>query len=80
MIEAILLIQKFQDNLIVQTNQLIKQLMELHCRNIPIDQVNDVHTEHCCVIHGCKYQDCYCTVATKQKVQSYLCESCQYDQ
>ena len=39
----------------------------------------DVHTEHCCVVHGCKYVNDECTVATKQKVQSYDCEYCEWD-
>lgn len=41
----------------------------------------DVHTEHCCILHGCKYgeDDYYCTVATGRKPQSYPCESCNYD-
>ena len=39
----------------------------------------DVHTEHCCLIHGCKYgDDENCTVATKQKRQSFPCEDCHY--
>ncbi len=48
----------------------------------------DVHTEHCCKYHGCKYgnddkdlmgnlgRTDFCTVTTKQKIQSYPCESC----
>ena len=36
----------------------------------------DVHTEHCCIIHGCKYWDDNCTVTTKQKKQSFRCEDC----
>jgi len=39
-------------------------------------QNKDVHTEHCCVVHGCKYGDRDCPVANKVKVQSYRCESC----
>lgn len=39
----------------------------------------DVHTEHCCVLHGCKYGDEDCPVATATKHQSYLCESCSYE-
>jgi|14BtaG_2_1085337.scaffolds.fasta_scaffold00006_36 hypothetical protein len=37
-----------------------------------------VHTEHCCVIHGCKYRDEDCTVVTYQKRQSFLCEDCSW--
>jgi len=37
----------------------------------------DVHTEHCCVRHGCAYgQDFNCSVVNKEKPQSYICESC----
>ncbi len=40
-------------------------------------QIKDVHTEHCCVLHGCKYgDDDVCTVVTKRATQSYVCESC----
>lgn len=37
----------------------------------------DVHTEHCCVQHGCKYGKEDCTVMTGKKVQSRLCELCE---
>ena len=37
----------------------------------------DVHTEHCCIVHGCKYgKDEECTVVQKRQPQSYPCESC----
>jgi hypothetical protein len=40
----------------------------------------DVHTEHCCIRHGCKYatdlSDKKCTVASGQKSQSFMCEYC----
>lgn len=40
--------------------------------------MKDVHTEHCCVIHGCKYcdPDSNCSVTSRRKRQSYLCERC----
>lgn len=38
----------------------------------------DVHTEHCCFKHGCKYSDKDCTVRLGRKKQSYPCETCQY--
>ena len=38
--------------------------------------MTDVHTEHCCVIHGCKYGDEDCTVTTGELKQSYPCEFC----
>lgn len=37
----------------------------------------DVHTEHCCVRHGCKYSHSDCPVEAKKKRQSYHCESCE---
>jgi len=36
-----------------------------------------VHTEHCCVDHGCKYGDEDCPVETGQKPQSFFCENCE---
>lgn len=33
----------------------------------------DVHTEHCCVVCGCKYGDQDCTVTNKLKKQSFEC-------
>jgi hypothetical protein len=38
--------------------------------------MTDVHTEHCCIVHGCKYMDDDCTVITRQLPQSYSCEQC----
>ncbi len=40
------------------------------------DSHKDVHTEHCCLKHGCKYGDGDCPVTTEQKKQSYPCERC----
>jgi hypothetical protein len=39
----------------------------------------DVHTEHCCMRHGCKYADIDCTVRSGQKEQSFQCEVCVYE-
>jgi len=44
-------------------------------------KLTDVHTEHCCAIHGCKYgddDDCTVMIAAKNKVyiQSFPCETC----
>ena len=38
--------------------------------------MNDVHTRHCCIIHGCKYGDETCTVVTKKETQEGICEDC----
>lgn len=40
----------------------------------------DVHTEHCCIVHGCKYgEDSTCPVTNGRKKQSYTCENCHED-
>lgn len=36
----------------------------------------NVHTEHCCVEHGCKYGDLDCPVWLGYQRQSYPCEDC----
>lgn len=38
--------------------------------------IKDVHTEHCCIFHGCKYLSENCTVLSKEKKQSFRCEAC----
>lgn len=39
----------------------------------------DVHTEHCCYWHGCKYNDEKCTVVSGDLDQSGPCEECAPD-
>lgn len=42
----------------------------------------DVHTEHCCDQHGCKYgadETGECTVVNGSKPQSYICEQCDHE-
>jgi len=39
-------------------------------------QTKDVHTEHCCERHGCKYNDSSCSVEYGEKKQSFPCEQC----
>lgn len=39
----------------------------------------DVHTEHCCVTHGCKYGRDDCSVEIGVKLQSYPCEVCDFE-
>lgn len=49
--------------------------------------IKDVHTEHCCSTHGCKYslqrthalQRTPCTVVSGEKPQSHPCEYCYRD-
>lgn len=37
----------------------------------------NVHTEHCCIEHGCKYgENSYCPVVNGFQKQSYPCEQC----
>lgn len=37
----------------------------------------DTHTQHCCVVHGCKYGDGEkCPVVAGEKIQSKKCETC----
>ena len=43
------------------------------------EENRDVHTEHCCVIHGCKYGKDDCPVTSDIKRQSHACESCYND-
>jgi len=40
--------------------------------------MTDIHTEHCCIFHGCKYGNDNCTVTTKLAPQSYRCEVCEH--
>ena len=44
-----------------------------------MEKIKDVHTEHCCREHGCKYGDGgNCTVMSGQKTQSFACEVCDW--
>lgn len=36
----------------------------------------DVHTGHCCLSHGCKYDDKNCTVMSFERGQEHGCEEC----
>lgn len=53
-----------------------------HLKNEKAKKQTDVHTEHCCKEHGCKYGDAECTVTTGKKPQSFECleTSVCYDQ
>jgi hypothetical protein len=49
-----------------------------------MENKKDVHTEHCCILHGCKYGDDRfggegCSVCTLGYEQSYVCEDCDND-
>jgi hypothetical protein len=43
------------------------------------EERKDVHTEHCCQRHGCKYGDIDCPVILYVKQQSFMCEFCEDD-
>jgi hypothetical protein len=53
-----------------------------HARQVRLEQAagtyeKDVHTEHCCKVHGCKYGDGnLCPVESGAKPQSFACEQC----
>jgi hypothetical protein len=44
-----------------------------------MSDLKDVHTEHCCEQHGCKYGNPTCPVEMGEKPQSFLCERCDSD-
>lgn len=39
----------------------------------------DVHTEHCCTTHGCRYGGGDCTIISGEKPQSFPCEFCEFE-
>lgn len=43
-----------------------------------MNKEKDVHTEHCCFDHGCKYGDDDCPVTSGKKEQSFPCETCDF--
>lgn len=50
---------------------------------VDVSTFKDVHTEHCCIRHGCKYAfggqqitGNTCTVVNGSKRQSFACERC----
>lgn len=45
-------------------------------RKMDINPTKCSHTEHCCILHGCKYNDEDCPVVTGLKRQSFPCEDC----
>lgn len=36
-----------------------------------------VHAAHCCVLHGCKYNEEKCPVTNKIVKQKYICDECE---
>jgi len=62
-------------------NRCYRQLDQLNQPKVNSDKNRtdkDVHTEHCCIVHGCKYGNVNdsCSVKTGRKVQSLLCDVC----
>lgn len=43
---------------------------------LPAPDMKDVHTSHCCNLHGCKYRDDSCPVAEGKVGQEYPCPYC----
>lgn len=56
------------DNII---KMILNQMKKMNNKN--------VHTEHCCSRHGCKYRDENCPVELGIQKQSFDCEDCQSD-
>lgn len=40
---------------------------------------DEVHQQHCCKIHGCKYNEPGCPVINEIVVQAWPCEECEVD-
>ena len=54
----------------------VEQIQNLLMKRLSKRQVKDVHTEHCCLEHGCKYGDDDCSVTNYHQKQSFPCEMC----
>ena len=65
-----------RDELVRLADIAIDELIRQHIQSRPVDQKTDVHTEHCCVLHGCKYGyglgDDYCPIETGDLIQSMM--------
>lgn len=44
------------------------------------EEDKDTCTEHCCVLHGCKYSKKDCPVKNRLKKQSHPCETCFFEE
>jgi len=42
-------------------------------------QIRDGHSSHCCIRHGCKYDNENCSVVLGILEQEYPCEACELD-
>lgn len=43
------------------------------------EREENVHKNHCCILHGCKYGDGNCPVVSGEIKQKYKCEQCHGD-
>lgn len=48
-------------------------------QTLGLTPAQDVHATHCCVQHGCAYENDSCPVISGTVVQSYACEFCQVE-
>lgn len=53
-----------------------KAVLKEYFESRPADMPHDVHTGHCCFIHGCKYDDQDCSVVTGKLIQDDSCWYC----
>ena len=53
-----------------------KEILEKTDQTREPEERRTAHTEHCCVVHGCKYGDVDCHVYLGYRRQSYICETC----
>ena len=60
--------------------QMRKDYRESFIHNREEKSNRDVHTEHCCIFHGCKYGYEDCPVESGVKAQSYPCEECDWEE
>ena len=54
---------------------MINDNREKRMSSIPKERYG-VHQTHCCILHGCKYGNEDCPVASGEILQEYPCESC----
>ena len=62
----------------VLTQKMYAIRYDIRTKEVPMGPRN-VHTEHCCAVHGCKYGHDDCPVEKRENRQSYPCESCRMD-
>lgn len=69
---------KFREYMLQRVNTLVWEALRSHIATGD-DAVKDVHTGHCCALHGCKYGNDQCPVELGTKIQQYPCEVCSDD-